>query len=1116
MKSDIQQIIEQIIRKKAILENYPKPGVMFLSLDALLNDVDSRTELSQAVVGAIRSVPFDAVAGIASRGYLFSGMIANQLGDKAECLVQKVKSKGDPNFVQIDTSTEYSQDALQVLKNTIQKGKKYLLTDDLIATGGSLISAIQLIKACGGEVDTVFAMTELVDFGAREKLKKEGVEIISLLKLSNQDLHKLLLLQKNYDDNQAAPVTYQLSHHTQGAEVLAQSFKNAKLSVALASLSKIKEEAVSRAFHGLFDPLTIEVSSHPASSGVSDQPFGCVETERGAVNRLKSLEEQVPLAVEQVLVSMENGIRYSETAQKYFDFVHVIVKQGGLVFHETKDCCEIPQSLINEIPRDKEGKFTMTWGEFAQKKGWVKTADNPHQAAAFGGVSRSEYLFHALSKALGRLKAHKINEISLQEDKQFDIHRMLEISPRNTSRKLAKKGIFFTNLKASVSTEHAIDLYNQGCAGQSWNIPSEILSRNQFKLFSTGDAFSIISPDVELHGADVIIHVGLEHEYYSPDVLMQEALQLCRCAYEHGARSITMALPEQCHPTLHYSDFNFLMMSLFKASGADRLYFYDKNYQGQLNEGLIKEPMSVKISNVADEEHYQISRDNLSNFLHLKPNEPISLDERVLYANRRRKYAEVWSKLDSAQPNIVVEMTGKKALTGLVIPEIKAQAQVLLCCSANKPLAEKIADNLRMRGEKVKLYHIEGEGAEAKIPKEAEICGALVTMLQSTRPNPEQKTSVDEYNINGVCSYFFETASIARQAKLRGADRINLINPYQFNARSDKAEDNPKGKTGAYVQQNAMLLEAAGVTQVITAECHDTHTLSGSYTSRKMKSSAVQALSVISTKLAQAWLSETNQSMQGQLRLVSPDAGAAKRTKELTQKLQAILGEKLCQTRVLGDKSRDSHQDNSALVNDLNAGDILINPHDKYLITDDETATGSTLCQAIQNMKNNGAQNISVIVVHNNMPLDWMMRQLCLARFLYMGVSDLHFSDTNEMGSLASSFEDFINRAALQSEQSVDEIETQVYHWFKENAGLPSNEEVSQAYNCFKAQFAEFASRIKVHSLADEFANKISTRAYEAKEGLAQKGSLLFFQPQHKKEIEKAESQTNIAQASVC
>lgn len=71
--------------------------------------------------------------------------------------------------------------------------------------------------------------------------------------------------------------------------------------------------------------------------------------------------------------------------------------------------------------------------------------------------------------------------------------------------------------------------------------------------------------------------------------------------------------------------------------------------------------------------------------------------------------------------------------------------------------------------------------------------------MQSTRPNPDCLEETREYQKNGVSSYLFEAAVIAKQAQLRGTQTVNLINPYQFRARSDKAENNSKGKTGAYV-----------------------------------------------------------------------------------------------------------------------------------------------------------------------------------------------------------------------------------------------------------------------------------------------------------------------------
>ncbi|STX51570.1 ribose-phosphate pyrophosphokinase [Legionella busanensis] len=667
------------------------------------------------------------------------------------------------------------------------------------------------------------------------------------------------------------------------------------------------------------------------------------------------------------------------------------------------------------------------------------------------------------------------------EPQQFEISRLLTLNHNRSKNKFAKKGIFFKTSDELISSKF-LNFYNQGCPVKTWQIDPKKVARNSFKIFSTGDPFAIISPDIEITGENINIHAGVEHANYSPLALLYEALQLCRCAYEQGAEKITIALPEQFHPVLCPNDFNILLTKLFKASGANKIYFYDKSYQGILDETNVNATIPLTVSDQPNSNAllYQLNKNELLNYLHL-PNEQANsanIDSQVMHFTRKSYLNQLWSKVNLNHSNLFDNFYNN-ITSSIHIPE-QEQTHILLCCQANRPLAEKIAAALRLKGEKVKLSYTEGQGEKAIIPSEANIAGAVVTIIQSTRPNPDNLVETAEYQKNGASAYFFEAAMIARQAHLRGAAKINFINPYQFNARSDKAENNPKGKTGAYVQQNGLLLEAAGVNQVITAECHDNHTLSGAYTGKKIKGTAVPALISISTELATNWLNESKQATKGQLRLVTPDAGATKRTKELVLHLQNILGKKLSESRILGEKQRDSHQDDSALINNLNVGDIGINAYDQYLITDDETATGSTLCQAIINLKENGAKNISVIVVHNNMPLDWLLRQLCLARFLYLGVNNLHFSDTQEMGSLANNYDDLIQTYAQKTSLSTSAVEEQVISWFKENISKDFSNKTSNYFNQeltrFKSMFNQLENKITVHSLAAEFASRVSKK----------------------------------------
>ena len=87
---------------------------------------------------------------------------------------------------------------------------------------------------------------------------------------------------------------------------------------------------------------------------------------------------------------------------------------------------------------------------------------------------------------------------------------MIDIKSNKSTNKYAKRGVIFTT-PTKLAPGKPIDLYNQGCRQKTWNIDPSKLKRNDFKVFSTGDAFSILSPDVEINGANFNIHVGIEH-----------------------------------------------------------------------------------------------------------------------------------------------------------------------------------------------------------------------------------------------------------------------------------------------------------------------------------------------------------------------------------------------------------------------------------------------------------------------------------------------------------------------------------------------------------------------------------------------------------------------------
>jgi len=260
-------------------------------------------------------------------------------------LIQKVKAPGDSRYQQLKTSTEYSTDQLQVLKGKIKQGQHYLVVDDLIATGGSVQGAIELIETEGGVVDAVFSLTELVDFHAREKLEAQGIKLISVLKFSEEDLDKILALQTAYQVATDAPLTFQLSQHqsTQTIEPAAIANQDNNLEIYVGSQSLIKTSSVREAFEHLFDPLNINLHAIDAPSNVSDQPLED-ETQAGARHRLQYLKEHVQAqkSPSACLVSIENGIRFDQEKLCYVDFVQICLQQNEHVIEVKKDCCDIP------------------------------------------------------------------------------------------------------------------------------------------------------------------------------------------------------------------------------------------------------------------------------------------------------------------------------------------------------------------------------------------------------------------------------------------------------------------------------------------------------------------------------------------------------------------------------------------------------------------------------------------------------------------------------------------------------------------------------------------------------------------------------------------------------
>ena len=124
-----------------------------------------------------RQMDFDLVVGIDSRGFIFGAALAYLL-EKGFIPVRK-KGKLPADTVSETYNLEYGTDTLEIHKDAIKKGQKVLIIDDLIATGGTAVAAINLVRKLGAEVIEFAAVVNLPDIGGSKKIENAGVSVYS-------------------------------------------------------------------------------------------------------------------------------------------------------------------------------------------------------------------------------------------------------------------------------------------------------------------------------------------------------------------------------------------------------------------------------------------------------------------------------------------------------------------------------------------------------------------------------------------------------------------------------------------------------------------------------------------------------------------------------------------------------------------------------------------------------------------------------------------------------------------------------------------------------------------------------------------------------------------------
>lgn len=172
--------LQEISNSISVVKDFPKEGIYFRNISPLLANYELFNLTIKLMAELVRKsgLNFDYIAGMESRGFLFI-QLANQLG----CGFVMLRKPGKlPNVETFSYKKEYGIDTLTIEKNIIKENSNVLIVDDLIATGGTVYTANELIKKIGSNAVGAITLIELLGLEMDDRLIKSGLPIISLLK----------------------------------------------------------------------------------------------------------------------------------------------------------------------------------------------------------------------------------------------------------------------------------------------------------------------------------------------------------------------------------------------------------------------------------------------------------------------------------------------------------------------------------------------------------------------------------------------------------------------------------------------------------------------------------------------------------------------------------------------------------------------------------------------------------------------------------------------------------------------------------------------------------------------------------------------------------------------
>ena len=161
------------------IPDYPKKGILFRDITTLIKNEKAFADSINQIIEILKKYNFDKIAAIESRGFVFASAVSYLL-NKPFILLRK-KNKLPAERFSVDFELEYGTATIEMHKDSISKGDKVVIIDDLIATGGTAEAGAKIIEMGKGKIELFIFVINLFDLGGCDKLIEKGYKVKNLI-----------------------------------------------------------------------------------------------------------------------------------------------------------------------------------------------------------------------------------------------------------------------------------------------------------------------------------------------------------------------------------------------------------------------------------------------------------------------------------------------------------------------------------------------------------------------------------------------------------------------------------------------------------------------------------------------------------------------------------------------------------------------------------------------------------------------------------------------------------------------------------------------------------------------------------------------------------------------